>query len=69
MQIKFGALSPPLHEQLDVPEDVLKTEQKLADGISLCSIHSILTSAETHNARKRLTKRINKTLIDSGHYE
>ena len=69
MKISFGALSDPLHKQLDVPPSALEFEQKMADGLTLCIIHGILTDAEGHKARRRLTKRIDTTLKEKGFYE
>ena len=60
MKIRFGALSPPLHEQLGCSKSDLEWEQKLADAITLCNLHSVLTDAETHKARKRLVKKLEK---------
>ena len=62
MKIRFGALSEPLHKQLDVPPSELELEQKLADAITLCSIHFIMTDGEVTKARKRLMKLIEKKL-------
>ena len=57
-KITMGALSPQLHKQLDVPPSLLELEQRLADAITLCNIHSVLTDTETHKARKRLMKQV-----------
>ena len=56
--IRFGALSPPLHEQLGVDETELELEQKLADAVVLCMIHGTLTNAEYTRACNRLWKKI-----------
>ena len=60
MKISFGALAAPLHKQLDVPPSTLETEQKLADAITRCDEHLILTSVEANRARTRLVKLIQK---------
>lgn len=60
MELRFGALSPPLHKQIGCEPDDLEFEQKMADGIALCNIHGILTDREAHNARKRIVKRISR---------
>ena len=65
----MGALADPLHQQLDVPPSTLEFEQKMADGLTLCIIHGVLTGAEGRNARKRLVKKIDKTLKEKGFYE
>ena len=62
MKIRFGGMVEPLHKQLDVPPSTLESEQKLADAITLCSVHFILTDVEVHRARKRLVKLIEKKL-------
>lgn len=67
-QLRFGALSPPLHEQVNEQTDMgltaddLVKEQMLATSIVTLLLHSILTETEVHKARKRLMKRIDKTL-------
>ena len=65
----MGALADPLHQQLDVPPSTLEFEQKMADGLTLCIIHGVVTDAEGRNARKRLVKKIDKTLNEKGLYE
>lgn len=69
VDIRFGALSPPLHEQINeqfnninVTAEQLEKEQKFAHAISLLNVHSLLTERETESARKRLMKKIVKTL-------
>lgn len=63
--LSFGATSPTLGEQLreyglKIDPMALSRFQKIADGITLASIHGILTMAETHRARRRLVKAIAK---------
>ena len=65
MDIIFGAMAAPLHEQLDIASDLLALEQRLADAIVLCSVHSILTSHQSSSARKRLVKRISRIYGES----
>ena len=60
MQIRFGAMSAELCTQMNVNADEVEIEQKLADAITLCNIQSVLTDAETHKARKRIVKRLEK---------
>ena len=60
MQIRFGALAEPLHKQFDVPPSQLELEQKLADAITLCSVHFVMTDAEVRKARQRLVKLVEK---------
>ena len=65
----MGSFSDPLHKQLDVPPSTLEFEQKIADGLTLCIIHGVLTDTEALKARKRLIKKIYKTLKEKGFYE
>ena len=61
LRVRFGALSPPLHEQLSefgLSKEDLKWQQKLADAISLCNVHFVITDAETRKARQRLMKQL-----------
>ena len=60
MEIRFGAMSPQLHEQIDASPDEVELEQKLADAIVLCNIHGVVTDSETHKARKRIVKMLEK---------
>ena len=46
MQIRFGAMSPKLHEQLGLSEEETALEQRLADAIVLCQVHFVLTDTE-----------------------
>ena len=69
MEIRFGSFADPLHKQLDVPPSALEFEQKMADGLTLCIIHGVVTDAEGHKARKRLVKKVEKTLKEKGFYE
>lgn len=56
--ITFGAMCDPLHAQLQWPERRCKFPQRIADAITLLSIHRFLSESETHRSRKRLMKRI-----------
>lgn len=60
MQIGFGSFSPELSEQIGVSLDDVKLEQRLADAITLCSIHGVLTDSEVYKARKRIVKILKK---------
>ena len=62
MQIRFGGLSPDLHEQLGFPKKDLELEQRLADAVTSCQIHGVLTDSETHKARKRIVKMIDNRI-------
>ena len=58
VKISMGALSPQLHVQLGITEEKAKWMQTLADSITMCNLHSILTDTETQKARTRLIKQI-----------
>lgn len=59
--IRFGALCPPLAEQLQLPRRRLRYLQECADGITALAVGELLTAAEVRRARRRLLKRILKT--------
>ena len=61
--IVFGVCSPPLEDQISAQKCHITSKegeywQKWADSITLLSVHNLLTPTETHNARKRLMKKI-----------
>ena len=64
IDIRIGALSPPLHEQIneqagtDLTAEDLEFEQKMVKSLVILNIHSILTEREMANASKRLVKKI-----------
>ncbi len=62
IEVVYGALAPPLHEQLGVAEEKVATEQRLAEAITLLAVQGMLTGKERENARRRLTKRIGRAL-------
>ena len=62
MQIRFGIFAPPLHEQLDMDKEDLTLIQRLADAVALCSVHFILTDSQSHNARKKIVKKIDEMI-------
>jgi len=57
MEIKMGALCPKLSEQLPGLDEKY---DKFSDAITLLTIQGILTDSETHKARKRLIKKMEK---------
>ena len=65
MQIRFGAMSPKLHEQLGLSEEETALEQRLSDAIVLCHAHFVLTDTEVHKARKRIVKMLEKKEKDT----
>jgi len=60
----FGALVPKLSEQLagELPGSELKWLDKYAAAVTLLSLQSLLSEAETHNARKRIVRRIEQLM-------
>lgn len=64
IQIQLGALCPNLSEQLKdhAPADKLEFLDRIADSITLLSLHGIITESQVTQARKRLMKRIEKVL-------
>ena len=67
LTIQFGALAPPLVEQLmafgyqEIPETI-NHYQRMADALVLLRVSKILSEAETHKARVRITKKLGKTV-------
>lgn len=65
MNIEFGALAPPLAEQLkDAGIGVVKWAifQKDADAITRLRVRGVMSDLEAHKARTRLIKAIGKAL-------
>ncbi len=61
--IVFGALAPKLYRQLHTPPSPdLERLQAHADAITRLMIAGLLSDAEAHRARRRLAKRIAKTI-------
>jgi hypothetical protein len=54
--VTFGAMAPPLHEQLKQLRGSLDPWQRDADAITRLSVHGYLTEAQVHKARKKLMK-------------
>jgi predicted Ser/Thr protein kinase len=60
MDIKLGALSPKLSEQIESLPEIF---DKDADAITRLYIRGLLTDLETKKARKRLVKMANTWII------
>lgn len=62
--ITFGAMSPQLREQLQHQgmrtrdANQLKHLQMDADAVTRLCVRGMITQGETHNARKKITKKI-----------
>lgn len=66
--VRFGAMSPPLADQLaDYVDDSHKVErwQRAADAITRLHLNGFLTDAEVGRARRRLFNEIDKTIPDA----
>lgn len=57
MQVVFGALAPPLSQQIS---GLPKMYDKDADSITRLVVRGIITEGEAHKARMRLLKRIER---------
>ena len=60
--IELGAMCPKLSAQLSglkVPKDRLRVLDKLADSVTWCFLHGILTDSEHQRASKRLIAKVN----------
>lgn len=65
LSITFGAMAPPLAEQLkphSMPEAQVGLCQRFADSIVLLRVHGVLTEREADKARKRLMGKITEKL-------
>lgn len=64
ISVQLGALCPKLTEQLKdyAPADKLEFLDRIADSITLLSLHGIITESQVTPARKRLMKRIEKLI-------
>ena len=64
IEIRFGAMSPKLHEQLDVPPSKVELEQRLADAIVLCYIHLDLSENQVNILHKKLLKVLIEKMVE-----
>lgn len=67
IQVRFGALAAPLHQQLCLPARQAKSIQKSADAITLLAVKGLLSDTETHRARQRLMRMIVQTVGRAHH--
>lgn len=68
LAIEFGALAPPLSEQLaalGIDDETIEHWQRDADAISRLSIRDVLTTREARVARERLWKRMRRVIQDA----
>lgn len=58
--IHFGALVPPLSEQLEgvLPKKDLKRFDAMAQAIVICNINGLISDGDAHKARQRLVKKL-----------
>jgi hypothetical protein len=69
IEVRFGAPSPPLREQLkgfNVPAKTVKWWQGYADAITLLVLNGILSDGEAGKARARLFKEIKEGVRNVG---
>ena len=59
----IGALSPPLHKQVNLPKKSLATEQKFADAITLLRIHGIVPDAQARKAEQKIVQRVHTRFL------
>lgn len=64
MSITLGAMEPPLTEQLKglASNEDLSHLQRDAQAITRCHIRGLISDRESDKARRRLIKRIERTL-------
>lgn len=74
-QLAFGWAAPKISQQLieygieDVPPKKVDAWQKTADAILQCFFGGALTHSQANNARNRLTRHIEKWLLENEHVE
>ena len=62
MNIHFGAMAKPLHEQLDLGSNRVIGFQAQADAVALLYLRGILTEHERNRAYDRIAKKLGKFL-------
>ena len=65
--LRFGAMSPPISEQLEAQNIKFDPEacvlwERASDAITFLAVHGYLTDRERQKANNRLFNRINKAL-------
>ncbi len=63
--IELGALSPKLSQQLKgcrIRPERLRILDKLADSVTWCYLHGLITDAESERARHRLIRKVQEEL-------
>ena len=64
ISVQLGAMCPKLTEQLKghAPAEKLEFLDRIADSITLLSLHGIIPESQVTPARKRLMKKVKKTI-------
>lgn len=60
--IEFGAMAPKLHVQFGMSRRWFRYFQDCADSIVTLHVGGLISDGETHRARRRLIRRIERTL-------
>ena len=63
--LSIGTLSPPLHDQVNLPKKSLATEQKFADAITLLRIHGIVPNAQARKAEQKIVQRVHTKFVNA----
>ena len=61
-KIELGALSPPLHEQLDVPMELLEHEQKDVDALIRLRVRGIIPRSAARNYELRVVRSVSRVV-------
>lgn len=54
----------PLHIQIGTTKAKARVWQRMADGITACAIHQVMTEAEVSRARQRLVNHIGAAIAE-----
>jgi hypothetical protein len=63
--LAFGAVAPPLHDQLGVPPAAADPYQADAGAITRLRVRGLLSDAEAERARLRLGRKIVGAVVES----
>lgn len=65
--VNFGALAPPMKAQIGhlVSKYDCAKFQKIADSITMLSIHGYMSESQVHKSRTRCMKAIRKAALDA----
>jgi FAD synthase len=63
--LRFGAVAPPLHQQLGIAPVAVDPFQADADAITRLVVRGLLSDAEAERARLRLGRKIVGAVVES----